>query len=138
MMSNLRRIAVTVGAALLVSGVGMSAFAADAPAPKKVAILLFKGVQIIDYSGPYEVFADAGYDVFTVGATKDPVTTSGGDGHTVTPKYTFVDAPQADIVIIPGGGGAHAAPGKTPAVLDWIRSEALHAKHVMSVCSGAF
>src|SRR6202030_3665612 len=78
--------------------------AAAAPVPKKVAILIFDGVQIIDYSGPYEVFADAGYDVFTVAATKRPVTTAAGDGEKIVPKYTFADAPQADLVVIPGGG----------------------------------
>src|SRR5262249_1417302 len=40
----------------------------------KVGILLFNGVEIIDYTGPWEVFGAADFDVFTVAATKDPVT----------------------------------------------------------------
>jgi putative intracellular protease/amidase len=103
--------------------------------PKKVAILIFDGVQIIDYSGPYEVFADAGYDVFTVAATRHPVTTAAGDGMKLTPKYTFSDAPQADIVVIPGGG--YEAPSDSAAVA-WIRRQHVHDQHTMSVCNGAF
>lgn len=108
--------------------------AAVAPLPKKVAILIFDRVQIIDYSGPYEVFADAGYDVFTVAATKRPVTTAAGDGIKLTPKYTFADAPQADIVVIPGGG--YEAPSNSAAVA-WIKRQHVHDQHTMSVCNGA-
>ena len=59
------------------------------PSTKKVAILIFNNVQVIDYSGPLEVLSDANFDVFTVAATKDPVTTSAGDAVKLTPKYTF-------------------------------------------------
>ena len=40
--------------------------AANQPDPdrKKVAILIFDGVQIIDYTGTWEVFGQAGFDVF--------------------------------------------------------------------------
>src|SRR5689334_6399316 len=38
-----------------------------------VAILEFDGVEIIDSMGPYEIFGAAGYDVFAVAATKQPV-----------------------------------------------------------------
>lgn len=119
----------------------MLAAAADAPAPKaapaprKVAILIFEGVEIIDYSGPFEAFADAGYDVFAVAATKDPITTAAGDGEKIMPKYTFADAPQADVVVIPGGG--YEAPSNSAAV-NWIKRESGGAEHVMSVCNGAF
>src|SRR6476661_10135155 len=43
---------------------------------KKAAILLFNGVQIIDYTGPYEVFGAAGFSVYTVAETREPVTTA--------------------------------------------------------------
>src|SRR5512144_3104241 len=37
-----------------------------ADARKKVALLIFTGVQIIDYTGPYEIFGVAGFNVYTV------------------------------------------------------------------------
>jgi hypothetical protein len=55
-----------------------------------------------------------------VAATKHPVTTAAGDGMKLTPKYTFSDAPQADIVVIPGGG--YEAPSDSAAVA-WIRRQ---------------
>jgi putative intracellular protease/amidase len=131
------RIAALSAGASLFACLSTAALAAQpaAPTPKKIAILIFEGVQIIDYSGPFEAFADAGYDVFAVGATRDPVTTAAGDGEKIIPKYTFDDAPQADLVVIPGGG--YEAPADSPAVA-WIKRESEGAGHVMSVCNGAF
>src|ERR1700760_4073517 len=52
-----------------------------------VAILLFDKVQIIDYSGPWEVFGQAGFKVFTVAEKSEPVTTI--YGQKVLADYTF-------------------------------------------------
>jgi hypothetical protein len=40
-----------------------------------VAILLFNGVEIIDYSGPWEVFGASGFAVHTVAAGPGPIKT---------------------------------------------------------------
>ena len=66
----------------------------DSPAQddrQKVAILIFEGVQIIDYTGPYEVFGQAGFNVYTVAEKPGTLTTS--MGMKVTPNYTFDNAP---------------------------------------------
>jgi putative intracellular protease/amidase len=112
-----------------------SAGAHPNPANQKVAILIFDDVQVIDYSGPLEVLSSAGFDVFTVAATRDPVTTSAGDAVRLIPKYTFADAPQADLIVIPGGGFEAAKDSETVA---WIKRQSEHAAHTMSVCNGAF
>src|SRR5690349_22955105 len=52
-----------------------------------VAIVLFDGVQIIDYSGPWEVFGQAGFKVFTVADKTEPVITR--FDQKVTADYTF-------------------------------------------------
>ena len=101
---------------------------------QKVAILIFDGVEIIDYSGPYEVFGAADFDVYTVAETKDPVTTA--MGMTVVPKYTFADAPQPDVLVVPGGG-VRAAQNSAP-TLKWVTDATAGAVHTMSVCNGAF
>src|SRR5262249_50901209 len=54
------------------------AAAAKAPHRRKVAMLVFDGVEIIDYTGPWEVFGAADFEVFAVGETKEPVTTAMG------------------------------------------------------------
>jgi putative intracellular protease/amidase len=108
--------------------------AAPAPPRKKVAILIFNGVEIIDYTGPYEVFGGANYDVFTVAETRAPVTTA--MGMTVVPKHAFAEAPQADVVVVPGGGvteAQHSAP-----TLAWVKQQSTRVQQLMSVCNGAF
>ena len=100
----------------------------------RVAILIFDGVQIIDYAAPYEVMGQAGYEVFTVAADARPVTTA--MGMTVTPRYSFADHPQPDVLLLPGGNvDPHL---QNAAVMQWIRTNAAAARHVLSVCNGAF
>jgi putative intracellular protease/amidase len=102
---------------------------------KKVAVLVFQGVQIIDFTGPYEIFGTAGFQVYTVAESKDPVTTA--MRMTVVPTYTFADAPAPDVLVVPGGGGVWAAL-KSDATTKWILDTSARASYTMSVCNGAF
>lgn len=112
------------------------------PTRPKVGILVFPGVQIIDYTGPYEVFGAGGYDAFIVGETLEPIQTA--MGMTVIPKYTFDDCPQLEVLVIPGGGGSlPGAPGvgaqmTNQKLLNFVKGRSAEAKVVMSVCNGAF
>ncbi len=101
---------------------------------KKVGILVFDGVQIIDYTGPFEIFQAAGFDVYTVAATKDPITTVAG--MKVVPKYAFDDAPQPDVLVVPGGGigGALAS----VSTIGWVKATSAKTERTLSVCNGAF
>jgi putative intracellular protease/amidase len=101
---------------------------------KKVAIVLFDGVQIIDYTGPYEVFGQAGFEVYTVSTSSNSIVTS--MGMEVIPKYTFDNAPQADVLLIPGGDVSRAQ--ENPAIIKWIQDNSKEAEQVVSVCNGAF
>lgn len=105
-----------------------------APAPKKVAILIFNGVEIIDYTGPWEMFGDAGFEVYTVALDKTPITTA--MGMTVVPKYTFADAPVPDVLVVPGGGVK--ATCDDAATLAWLRQTSPRTVHTLSVCNGSF
>jgi len=98
----------------------------------KVAILLFEGVQIIDYTGPYEVFGEANFNVYTVAQSSAVLTTN--MGMQVIPRYTFADAPQPDVLLTPGG---NVNPNNAE-VIRWIQDVSKKAKYVMSVCNGAF
>src|SRR5207244_115932 len=111
-----------------------SAAATPEPERKKVAILVFNACEILDFAGPYEMFGAADCDVYTVAATKDPITTA--MGLTVVPKFTFADAPQPDVLVIPGGGVRATA--EDAATLAYIRKATEHTKNTMSVCNGAF
>jgi putative intracellular protease/amidase len=100
-----------------------------------VAILIFDGVQIIDYAGPYEVFGQAGFQVYTVAASANMITTV--MGMKVTPSYSFDNCPKPDVLVIPGGNGVNQAQ-QDSAIIKWIQDQAKGAEHVLSVCNGAF
>ena len=101
---------------------------------KKVAILIFDGVQIIDYTGPWEVFGQAGFDVYTVAEKPETITTV--FGMSVNPGFEFYNCPKPDILLIPGGNVIDTQ--RNPKVLKWIRDNAKQAEIVLSVCNGAF
>lgn len=103
--------------------------------PLTVAIVLFDDVQIIDYSGPWEVFGQAGFTVFTVADKTESLTTR--FGQKVTPDYDFEHSPNADIILLPGGRGTQRA-ADNPRAIKWIQEKAVNARYVMSVCTGAF
>ncbi len=104
---------------------------------KKVAILVFEGMELLDFAGPGEVFADAGqgraFDVFTVAASSTPVKSQGFV--TITPQFTFANCPKADILVVPGG--SMRIPLADAASLDWIRKASGDAEITLSVCTGA-
>jgi putative intracellular protease/amidase len=100
-----------------------------------VGILLFDGVEIIDYSGPWEVFGEAGFGVHTVARTNGPVTTV--FGQKVIPEYTLANSPVWDILLIPGGNVPEELLADTT-FIGWISRSAKDAHYVMSVCTGAF
>jgi predicted amidohydrolase/putative intracellular protease/amidase len=102
---------------------------------KTVAVLLFEGVELMDFAGPAEVFivADRGksFRVVTVAGSTKPFKTIGGI--TITPDFDFDQAPRADIVVVPGGNiRAVGKEGRS-----WLRKAAGDADIVLSVCYGA-
>ncbi|MFI5371898.1 MAG: DJ-1/PfpI family protein [Candidatus Eisenbacteria bacterium] len=114
-----------------------------------VGIVLFPDVELLDFSGPYEVFSrarsgsDAGtgsanaeppFQVFTVARTRKTLATFGG--LVVTPHYAFHDHPEIDVLVVPGGPGVGALLDEA-ATIEWIRGVAVSAKLVTSVCTGA-
>ena len=103
-------------------------------ATKKAAILIFEGVQIIDYTGPYEVLGQGGFEVFIVAETPATLTTS--MGMKIVPEHTFADVPKADVLVVPGGNVD--GPRKSAATLKWVKEASAAAQHTMSVCNGAF
>ena len=104
--------------------------------PRTVAVLVFDGVELLDFAGPAEVFIVASqrtpFQVFTVAPTGELIRTMGGIA--IKPDYSFKDAPPADILVIPGGNTRTV---KREGI-EWIRKSAKSADVVMSVCFGAF
>ncbi|QBD76403.1 DJ-1/PfpI family protein [Ktedonosporobacter rubrisoli] len=109
---------------------------------RKVAILIFNDVEVLDFCGPFEVFGTAGagqsgekpFEVFTVAEQAGPVLAR--NGLSVNSGYTLENCPQPDILLIPGGASA-AVPMKNEVVLHWIRAQAERVELLLSVCNGA-
>src|ERR1700686_2501576 len=99
-----------------------------------VAVLMFDGMEEIDYSGPWEVFGEAGFRVYGVAEKREPIRAV--FGQKLTPDYTFADSPPADILLVPGGGVGRAL--ENPQLIKWVQKNAQTSTHVMSVCTGAF
>ncbi len=107
--------------------------------PKTVAIFIFDEVEVLDFAGPYEVFAVTGaqtqaFEVFTVAETDQPVRAR--NGLMVLPTHSFATAPRADIVVIPGGYGTRPLLQKQN-VIDWVRKMDQEAQLTLSVCTGS-
>ncbi|MDP9790416.1 DJ-1/PfpI family protein [Agrobacterium tumefaciens] len=103
--------------------------------PIRFGILCFPGVQQLDLTGPYEVFASAhDTQVDLVWKTTGPVCAS--TGLWLTPDRTFEEAPVYDLICVPGGGGVNRLLADTE-TLDFVRSQAKTARYVTSVCTGS-
>lgn len=120
---------------------------------KNVALLLFPDVEVLDFAGPFEVFAVTdelrGYNtfnVFTVACPEPGLAAASGaaapapirarNGLMVLPDHSLATCPPPEILIIPGGFGTRRLLTQ-PDLLDWLRQRAASAAIVMSVCTGA-
>jgi transcriptional regulator GlxA family with amidase domain len=112
---------------------------------RTVAIVAYPGVQSLDVTGPFEVFAgalraaaahdiDAGYDVSVVAAEPGPVTCESG----IALIASALPEPDVrlDTLLLPGGGGVEDA-RHDRALVGWIGHAASRARRVATVCSGA-
>jgi transcriptional regulator GlxA family with amidase domain len=99
-----------------------------------ICFYLYDGVEILDFAGPMEVFSYAGFKVFTVSKTKEPLISQGI--LKIVPEYSIADAPPADIFAVFGGNNDVAA--DDPEVIAWIKSRDQATRSYFSVCTGAF
>ncbi len=100
-----------------------------------IGLLLFPRLTQLDLTGPFEVFANTpGATVHLLWKTLDPVRAITGMG--IVPDTTLADCPQLDVICVPGGSGV-AEVMEDPEVLDFLRRQAVGARYVTSVCTGA-
>ncbi|MCJ2087984.1 DJ-1/PfpI family protein [Methylobacterium sp. E-005] len=101
----------------------------------QIGSLLFEGLDQIDLTGPFEILARIPNSTYRIyAAAPDPVRDV--RGLRILPDATLGEAPRLDVLHVPGGQGQEALM-RDPAVLGWIRQQAMGASHVLSVCTGA-
>lgn len=113
---------------------------------KRVGIVLFENIEVLDFCGPFEVFSvtrlneekrreePSPFDVLLVAEKPDPVTTTGN--MKVIPHRTFASCPPLDILVVPGGWGTRKEL-HNPVMLDWLRARAAEVETLTSVCTGS-
>lgn len=118
--------------------------------PIRIGIVIFDDVELLDFAGPYEVFSVADrhndvrpFDVRLVSERGGAVIAR--NRFEVRAHESFVSCPQLDWILVPGGGGYRLGgegygtrlQKDNLVLLEWLRSRARTAQHVLSVCSGA-
>jgi transcriptional regulator GlxA family with amidase domain len=111
----------------------------DTAAPVSVGIVIFDGVEELDFVGPWEVFAmakqiGAPLDVFTVGWPEPAIRCA--KGLYVVADHPFASAPHADVVLVPGGRGTRVL-AQDDAFIAALRPYLAAATWQTSVCTGA-
>ncbi len=107
-----------------------------------VGIYIYDNAEVLDFSGPFEVFStasrlcngDTPFDVFLVSETGNMI--SARAGYTVLPCYGFHNHPEMDVLVV--SGGVHTDEMKKNHVIDWISKQSRKAPLVASVCTGVF
>ena len=104
----------------------------------KVGVLVYPGVELLDFSGPAEVFSNSKYfRVYTMSVNSGKISTK-NNTLSMNPDFTISNAPEPDILVLPGGQlGDIGLVTENKEVMDWITKVNAHTKLMMSVCTGA-
>ena len=117
----------------------------DAPL-RRIDVLAFNDVQLLDVAGPLQVFATvndiartrglpAPYLPRVVAPSGASVVASAGLGLLTHPLPTAQEP--SDTLIVAGGSGVHAM-SRDVQLVAWLREHAARSRRVASVCTGAF
>lgn len=113
---------------------------------KRVGILVFPDVEVLDFCGPFEVFSVtrldetlrreslSPFEVLLVAEHDGPVKATGG--LRVLPDHTLATCPPLDVLVVPGGWGTRVEI-KNRRLLDWIVQRATQVETLTSVCTGS-
>ena len=112
--------------------------------PKTIHVLAFANVQLLDVTGPLQVFASAN-DIARLKGLPAPyaptVIAAGGGAVLSSAGLALLAEPlpeqSSDTLIVAGGWGVYAAAGDE-ALVAWVREQAAGCRRVSSVCTGAF
>jgi transcriptional regulator GlxA family with amidase domain len=113
---------------------------------KRVGILVFPNVEVLDFCGPFEVFSvtrlnedarreePSPFEVLLVAERMDTVVATGG--LKVVPDVTIDTCPPLDILVVPGGWGTRTEVNNQR-LIDWIGERGRSVETLTSVCTGS-
>lgn len=117
----------------------------DTPSMRRVAVVLFEGLTVLDMYGPIQAFAscrvptESGgfnrvFEVCTLAEQTGPVRS--GEGPATYADYAFAAAPDYDILLVPGGFGTRQAVDN-PTFLQHLATASERAPITATVCTGS-
>lgn len=113
----------------------------------KVGIFIYDNVEVLDFTGPYEVFSatrtldkpdyadSCPFEIFLVSEQHRKIKTMGG--MKIIPDNDFLDLPDVEILIIPGGLGERYEHDNS-IIHHFLKTQAKKVRTLASVCTGAF
>ncbi len=113
---------------------------------KRVGIVIFPEVEVLDFCGPYEVFSvvrlneerrreePSPFEVLLVAEQAEAIQTAGG--MRVLPDCTLDTCPPLDILVAPGGWGTRRQINNE-ILIQWIKERGQQVETLTSVCTGA-
>ena len=113
---------------------------------RKVGILVFPEVEVLDFCGPFEVFSvtrldeerrrhdPSPYEVFIIAENLNMIVATGG--LKVVPDYGLEDCPPLDVLVVPGGWGTRREMTNDH-LIEWLGERSRHVTTLTSVCTGS-
>jgi len=113
---------------------------------RRVGILVFPEVEVLDFCGPFEVFSvtrldedrrrqdQSPYEVVLVAEQPGVVVATGG--LKVVPDHTLDDCTPLDVLVVPGGWGTRREM-MNDRLITWLEEQASQMTTLTSVCTGS-
>ena len=113
---------------------------------RKVGILVFPEVEVLDFCGPFEIFSvtqlneerrreePSPYEVVLVAERKETVIATGG--LKVVPDHSLDDCPPLDVLVVPGGWGTRREM-TNDRLITWVAERGCQVTTLTSVCTGS-
>ena len=113
---------------------------------RKVGILVFPEVEVLDFCGPFEVFSvtrldeerrrqdPSPYEVLIIAENPGVVVATGG--LKVVPDHDLDDCPPLDVLVVPGGWGTRREMNNDR-LIAWIAERGRQVTTLTSVCTGS-
>lgn len=107
-----------------------------------VGIYIYDNAEVLDFSGPFEVFSTAArvskdpdlFRVYLIGETGSTV--SARAGFKVIPDYSIHNHPPLDLLVVVGG--VHTGEMKNNNVMAWLAQQRARVPLIATVCTGIF
>lgn len=106
-----------------------------APGRKIVGVVLYPGFEVLDVFGPVEMWAYVP-DFQVIMISQNGGAVKSAQGVSAVADYSFANAPQLDIMMVPGGTGTRTELNNQ-VFLDFIRKQDENTQLTTSVCTGS-